>query len=142
MKAMISRSVGAGWLVLALALATPALADSTMAPAKYAYQQLPDPAQEKQATDLMATIRCIVCQGQAIIDSDAELAGDLRDLIRTRIQAGETPEQIKTWLIERYGAYITYAPPLTPITWPLWIAPLLLLGIGAWLARGRFRKHR
>jgi cytochrome c-type biogenesis protein CcmH len=123
-------------------LATPSLADSTMPAAKYAYTQLADPAKEKQATALMATIRCIVCQGQAVIDSDAELAGDMRALIRTRIEAGETPEQIKAWLIERYGNYITYAPPLEPITWPLWIAPLLLLGVGAWLARGRFRKHR
>jgi cytochrome c-type biogenesis protein CcmH len=113
-----------------------------MPAAKYAYTQLADPAKEKQATALMATIRCIVCQGQAVIDSDAELAGDMRALIRTRIEAGETPEQIKTWLIERYGNYITYAPPLEPITWPLWIAPLLLLGVGGWLARGRFRKHR
>jgi cytochrome c-type biogenesis protein CcmH len=121
---------------------TPAFADSTMPAAKYAYTQLPDPAQEEQAKALMATIRCIVCQGQAIIDSDAELAGDMRDLIRSRIAAGQTPGQIKNWLIGRYGAYITYEPPLSPITWPLWLAPLVLLGIGAFLARGRFRKHR
>ena len=113
-----------------------------MPAAKFAYQQLPDPAQEAQATKLMATIRCIVCQGQAIIDSDAELAGDMRDMIRSRIAAGQTPDQIKDWLIERYGAYITYEPPLTPITWPLWLAPLVLLGVGAFLACGRFRKHR
>jgi cytochrome c-type biogenesis protein CcmH len=128
-------------LLLAL-IAAPVFADSTMPAAKYAYTQLPDPAQEAQAKELMATIRCIVCQGQAIIDSDAELAGDMRDLIRSRIAAGQTPEQIKDWLIERYGAYITYEPPLSPITWPLWLAPLVLLGVGAWLARGRFRKHR
>ena len=129
-------------LILLALLAAPALADSTMPAAKYAYQQLPSPAQEAQAKDLMATIRCIVCQGQAIIDSDAELAGDMRDMIRTRIAVGQTPEQIKDWLIERYGAYITYDPPLSPITWPLWLAPLVLLGIGAFLARSRFRKHR
>ena len=129
-------------LILLALLAAPALADSTMPAAKYAYQQLPSPAQEAQAKDLMATIRCIVCQGQAIIDSDAELAGDMRDMIRSRIAAGQTPDQIKDWLIERYGAYITYEPPLTPITWPLWLAPLVLLGVGAFLACGRFRKHR
>ena len=129
-------------VLVALLLATPALADSVMPAQKYAYTQLTDPAKERQAKDLMATIRCIVCQGQAVIDSDAELAGDMRALIRTRIEAGETPEQIKSWLIERYGSYITYAPPLEPITWPLWLAPLALLGLGAWLARGRFRKHR
>jgi cytochrome c-type biogenesis protein CcmH len=123
-------------------IATPAVADSVMPAARYAYAQLPDPKQEAQAKALMASIRCIVCQGQAIVDSDAELAGDMRDLIRTRIAAGATPEQIKAWLIERYGPYITYAPPLSPVTWPLWVAPVLLLGIGALLARGRFRKAR
>jgi cytochrome c-type biogenesis protein CcmH len=129
-------------ILLVLMAASPAWADSTMPAQKYAYQQLADPAKERQATDLMATIRCIVCQGQAIIDSDAELAGDMRALIRTRIEGGETPEQIKAWLIERYGSYITYAPPVTPITWPLWIAPLVLLGLGVFLARSRFRKQR
>lgn len=128
------------WLLAITLLPAPAAADSVMPAERYAYTQLPDAAQEKQAKDLMATIRCIVCQGQAIIDSDAELAGDMRAMIRTRIEAGETPEQIKGWLIERYGNYVTYAPPLEPITWPLWLAPLLLLGAGAWLARGRFRK--
>ena len=131
------------WIGLAIALvAAPALADSVMPAQRYAYTQLADAAKERQAKELMATIRCIVCQGQAVIDSDAELAGDMRALIRTRIEAGETPDQIKAWLIERYGSYITYAPPLEPITWPLWLAPLALLGIGALLARGRFRKHR
>jgi cytochrome c-type biogenesis protein CcmH len=130
-------------VVWALVLAaTPAFADSTLPSERYAYTQLADPAKEKQARNLMATIRCIVCQGQAVIDSDAELAGDMRALIRTRIEQGETPQQIKEWLVDRYGNYITYAPPLQPITWPLWIAPILLLGVGAWLARGRFRKHR
>lgn len=127
---------------MAALLATPALADSNLPAARYANEQLADPAQEAKAKALMATIRCIVCQGQAIIDSDAELAGDMRALIRGRIAGGETPAQIKTWLIERYGAYITYEPPLTPVTWPLWIAPIALLGVGAFLARGRFRKHR
>lgn len=130
-----------GLLGLAL-IAAPALADSNLPAQKYAYEQLADPAKERQAKDLMATIRCIVCQGQAVIDSDAELAGDMRALIRTRIEGGETPAQIKAWLIERYGAYITYEPPLDPITWPLWLAPLLLLGVGAFLARGRFRRRR
>ena len=90
----------------------------------------------------MLTIRCIVCQGQSIADSDAEMAGDMRALVRTRIADGETPDQIRDWLIDRYGSYITYEPPLEPITWPLWIAPVLLLGAGILLARGRFRRSR
>ena len=72
----------------------------------------------------METIRCLVCQGQSIADSDAEMAGDMRSLIRTRIAAGESPEQIRAWLISRYGDWVTYDPPLEPVTWPLWAAPV------------------
>jgi cytochrome c-type biogenesis protein CcmH len=121
---------------------SPALADSSMAPAEYAYRQLPDPKQEAKATALMQTLRCLVCQGQSIADSDAEMAGDMRALVRRRIQAGEEPEAIRRWLIERYGNWVSYAPPVEPVTWPLWVAPLLLLGLGVLLARGRFRRKR
>lgn len=134
-------AIRAALLCLAL-LSARALADSTMPAAKWANEQLPDAGQEAKARDLMLTIRCIVCQGQSIADSDAELAGDMRSLVRTRIAQGETPDQIKQWLIDRYGAFITYEPPLAPITWPLWLAPLLLLAVGVVLARGRFRKRR
>jgi cytochrome c-type biogenesis protein CcmH len=129
-------------LILALALvgAAPALADSLLPAAEYANRQLPDPRQEAQAKALMETIRCLVCQGQAISDSNAEMAGDMRSVIRTRIAAGQTPDQIRDWLISRYGNWVTYDPPLEPVTWPLWAAPFLLVAAGAWLARGRFRR--
>ncbi|GAO38668.1 cytochrome c biogenesis protein CcmH [Sphingomonas changbaiensis NBRC 104936] len=129
--------------MLALALLTaPALADSNLPAAKWANEQLPDPGQEAAAKNLMLTIRCIVCQGQSIADSDAELAGDMRAMVRTRIAAGEKPEAIRKWLIERYGQWVSYKPLVEPLTWPLWFAPLILLGVGALVARGRFRKHR
>lgn len=129
-------------LAMIVAASAPALADSQIAPAEYAYTQLPDPKQEAQAHALMQTLRCLVCQGQSIADSDAELAGDMRALVRRRIQAGEKPEQIRDWLIERYGNWVTYKPPLEPVTWPLWAAPILLLAGGAYLARGRFRRRK
>ncbi|HEU4969383.1 cytochrome c-type biogenesis protein [Sphingomonas sp.] len=113
-----------------------------MPAAKWANEQLPDPRQEAQATELMETIRCVVCQGQSIADSDAELAGDMRAMVRSRIAAGETPEAIRRWLIDRYGQWVSYKPVVEPLTWPLWFAPLILLGLGALLARGRFRRHR
>ena len=128
-------------LAAALLIATPALADSLMPAAEYANRQLPDPRQEEQAKALMETIRCLVCQGQAISDSDAEMAGDMRSVIRERIQAGETPDQIRAWLISRYGNWVTYDPPLEPVTWPLWAAPILLIIAGAFLARNRFRRR-
>lgn len=129
-------------LAAALVAATPALADSLMPAAQYADTQLPNARQEAQAKALMETVRCLVCQGQAISDSDAEMAGDMRAMIRTRIQAGETPEQVRDWLISRYGNWVTYNPPLDPVTWPLWGAPVVLILAGLWLARGRFKRRQ
>ena len=127
---------------LALLLATPAFAQSGLPPARYAYTQLEDPKQEAKAKALMETLRCLVCQGQSIADSDAEMAGDMRALVRERIAEGQEPEQIRAWLVERYGQWVSYKPNVEPLTWPLWAAPLLLLAGGAWLARGRFRRRR
>jgi cytochrome c-type biogenesis protein CcmH len=126
---------------LLMLVAVPAHADSRLPPADYAYTQLPDPRQEAQASALMHTLRCLVCQGQSIADSDAEMAGDMRALVRRRIADGESPEEIRAWLIGRYGAWVSYAPPVEPVTWPLWAAPLLLVALGAFLARGRFRRR-
>lgn len=128
--------------LLLLALAAPAFADSNQPPAPLANVQLKDPAQEAKAQALMLTLRCVVCQGQSIADSNAEMAGDMRSLVRTRIAAGQTPETIRAWLIARYGDYVSYDPPLSAVTAPLWIAPLLLLALGAWLARASFRRRR
>ena len=119
---------------------TAAFAQSNAPAAPYAYRQLPDARQEAQAKALMETLRCLVCQGQSIADSDADMAGDMRSLVRERIAAGERPEAIRSWLIERYGNWVSYKPPVEPVTWPLWAAPLLLLLLGAWLARGRFKR--
>ena len=126
--------------LLLLALAAPALGQSRLPPADYAYTQLADPRQEAQAKALMETLRCIVCQGQSIADSDADMAGDMRALVRRRIETGEDAESIRRWLIERYGNWVSYKPPVEPVTWPLWAAPLVLLGAGLWIARGRFRR--
>lgn len=129
------------WAV-ALALAGPSLANSNLPPAYWANRQLPDPKQEAQAQSLMNELRCLVCQGQSIADSDAELAGDMRDLVRRRIAAGEKPADIRAWLVQRYGSWISYKPTDEPAAWPLWLAPLALLGIGAFLIRRRIRMRR
>jgi len=113
-------------------------ADDIMPPAPYAYRQLDDPALEAKAQRLMESIRCLTCQSQSIADSDASLAGDMRSQIRERIAAGEEPEAIRTWLVERYGGYITYAPRVTSLTWPLFAAPLAFLALAALLLRKRF----
>ena len=124
-----------------LILAVPALADSDLPPAEWADRQLSDARQEAEAKALMEQLRCLVCQGQSIADSDAELAGDMRHLVRTRIAAGDSPAEVRRWLVERYGDWVSYKPPISPVTWPLWAAPLVLLGLGAWLARARLRRH-
>jgi cytochrome c-type biogenesis protein CcmH len=124
-------------LLIALLLAQPARADSSLPPAPWANRQLPDPRQEARAEALMEELRCLVCQSQSIADSDAELAGDMRDLVRRRIAAGEKPAAIRTWLVQRYGSWISYRPTDEPATWPLWLAPLALLLAGAWLIRRR-----
>ncbi len=100
----------------------------------------PTPAQEAQAKALMETLRCLKCQGQSIADSDAPMAGDMRSQVRTRIAAGEEPEAIRAWLVERYGDYVSYAPQVTSVTWPLFAAPLVLLVLAGWVFRRRFAK--
>ena len=127
-------------LMAALLFASPAIADSLMPAAPYANTQLPDAKQEALAHDLMLSVRCLVCQGQSIADSDAEMASDMRAMIRKRIAAGEKPEDIRAWLVERYGNWVSYKPVFDAQTALLWIAPLALLGAGFLLARGRFKK--
>ena len=127
-----------GWItLLAAALAVPAVAQDALPPAPYAYTQLDDPAQEAKAVELMETLRCLKCQSQSIADSDAPMAGDMRHQVRTRIAAGQEPEQIRQWLIDRYGDYVSYEPRLTSSTWPLFVIPLILLLIGGILLARR-----
>ena len=128
-------------LLLAL-LAIPALGQDSMPPAPYAYNQLDDPRLEAEATALMHTLRCLKCQSQSIADSDAPMAGDMRHQVRSRILAGESPDQIRGWLIDRYGDYVSYEPEVSATTWPLFAAPvLLLLVVGGVLLR-RLGKRR
>ena len=128
--------------LLAALLTAPVQAGSRMAAAPLANVQLPDPEQEKQARSLMETVRCLVCQGQSIADSDAEMAGDMRALIRERIQSGESPEQVRAWLVERYGDWVTYAPPQHGVAALLWALPAILILIGGFVAAGRIRRRR
>lgn len=138
-RAGISAVLMAAMLLL---FAPPLAAQDTMPPAPYAYRQLDDPAQEAKAQALMETLRCLKCQSQSIADSDAPMAGDMRSQVRMRIAAGEEPEAIRAWLIERYGDYVSYAPRVTALTWPLFAIPVVLLAIAALLLRRRFGGKR
>ena len=128
-------------LLLAL-LALPAFAQDAMPPAPYAYNQLDDPAQEAEAAALMQTLRCLKCQSQSIADSDAPMAGDMRHQVRSRILAGESPEQIRAWLIARYGDYVSYNPTVSATTWPLFAVPVLLILIVGTVLLRRLGKRR
>ena len=109
----------------------------------YAEESLPDPKQEAQAIALMDTLRCVVCQGQPISGSNADLARDMRRLVRERIEAGESPDAVRNWLVNRYGQWISLKPDVNEMTAPLWLIPLLaLLGAAALYSRRAKRKGR
>lgn len=133
-----------GLVAAALALllagpAAPAAAQDSLPPAPYADRQLADPQAEARARDLMESLRCLTCQSQSIADSDAAMAGDMRHQVRTRIAAGESPEAIRAWLVERYGDYVSYRPQLSTLTWPLFAVPLALLAGALLILRRRLR---
>ncbi|MET0361491.1 MAG: cytochrome c-type biogenesis protein [Sphingobium sp.] len=129
-------------IMLLLALSPAAvLAQTALPPAPYADTQLEDPMLEAKAHELMLTIRCVTCQSQSIADSNASMASDLRSEIRSRIKAGEEPEAIRRWLIDRYGNWISYAPSADPILWPLWAAPVVLLLAGGALVATRLKRN-
>ena len=101
---------------------------------------LPDAKLEERARDISRHLRCLVCQNESIDDSHASLARDLRLLVRERLKAGDSDQQIYDFLKQRYGDFVLLRPPVRPGTWLLWFGPALLLIIGAtasliWLRR-------
>lgn len=128
--------------VLLGVLALPTLAQDTMPPAPYAYNQLEDPRLEAEASALMHTLRCLKCQSQSIADSDAPMAGDMRHQVRSRILAGESPAEIRGWLIARYGDYVSYEPEVSKTTWPLFAVPVLVILVVAGVLLRRLGKRR
>lgn len=125
-----------------LTLSLPAASQDSLPPAPYAYRQIPDPALEAKAQALMETLRCLKCQSQSIADSDAPMAGDMRHQVRTRIAAGEDPEAVRAWLVQRYGDYVSYKPTVSATTWPLFAIPLVLLALVAFVLRRRLGLSR
>lgn len=92
---------------------------------------LPDPAMETRARALQKELRCVVCQGESIDESNAPIAADIRKLIRERIAAGDSDKKIKDYLVGRYGDFVLMKPLLEPHTWLLWFGPAAVLLIGA-----------
>lgn len=101
---------------------------------------LTDPAQEARAQALDAEIRCLVCENEPIAQSTADVAADMRTLVRERIAAGDSDTEIRAFFRERYGDFVLFRPPVDPRTWLLWATPVLLLGLGGvliWTSRRR-----
>jgi cytochrome c-type biogenesis protein CcmH len=92
---------------------------------------LADPALEQRARDLSKQLRCLVCQNQSIDDSDADLARDLRRIVREQLVAGRSDRQIIDYLTARYGEFVLLKPPVEPATWGLWFGPGLVLVLAA-----------
>lgn len=126
-------------LVLA-ALPQVSMAQGSGPTPELANRQLADPAQEKAATQVMHALRCIQCQGQSIADSDAPMAATMRAEVRQQIAEGKKPDAIRRWMIERYGEWVSFEPDMKGSGLVLWAAPLLLLLLGLFMARGLFRR--
>lgn len=123
------------FLAILLAFATPVLAADPS-------EMLKDPVQEKRAQALGKDLRCLVCQNESIEDSNADLAKDLRIIVRERIAAGESDSQVRQYVVDRYGDYVLLKPPFKASTLVLWLGPfaLLLAGIAAIFAFYRRRQ--
>jgi cytochrome c-type biogenesis protein CcmH len=92
---------------------------------------LKDPALESRAREISAELRCLVCQNQSIDDSDAQLARDLRLLVRERLVAGDTDEEVRDYLVQRYGEFVLLKPTFRAHNLLLWLTPVLVLALGA-----------
>jgi cytochrome c-type biogenesis protein CcmH len=105
-------------------------------------ERLADPGLEARARTISATLRCLVCQNESIDDSSADLAHDIRVLVRQRLLAGQTDAQVRQAIVDRYGQFVLLKPPVEPATWLLWFGPVAMLlvsfaGVAIWLNRRR-----
>jgi len=92
---------------------------------------LKDPALEKRARDISSGLRCLVCQNQSIDDSDAQLAKDLRLLVRERLVAGDSDQQVRDFLVQRYGEFVLLKPTFSSRNMLLWLTPVIVLALGS-----------
>lgn len=112
-----------------------------MAAASDPSERLPDPAQEARARELFKEVRCLVCQNESIDDSNAELAADLRRIVREEVAAGRSDAQIRDFLTDRYGEYVLLKPVFSWGNAVLWFAPLLVALAGVAMLIGRTRNR-
>lgn len=120
-------------VIIAAALCMAAAADPA--------ERLPDPAQEARAREIFPQVRCLVCQNESINDSDADLARDLRRVVREQVAAGRDEAQVKAFLTERYGEYVLLKPAFTLGNAVLWLGPFLAVIAGLAFLASRVRRR-
>lgn len=103
---------------------------------------LPDAAQEARAQALHQSLRCVVCQNESIAESDAVLAADLRQVVRERVAAGDTDEEVRGYMVARYGDFVLLKPPFEADTWVLWLGPFAVVLLGAIAIAAYLRRRR
>jgi cytochrome c-type biogenesis protein CcmH len=123
---------------LLVALAAVALMGSASEPT----ERLPDPAQEARARVLFKEVRCLVCQNESIDDSEAQLAGDLRRIVREQVKAGRSDGEIRAFLVQRYGEFVLLKPRFSAGNAALWLAPVGVLLVGGVLMVGLLRRRQ
>jgi cytochrome c-type biogenesis protein CcmH len=126
-----------GWLLAVLALAV-----SQSAAAVEPNEMLKDPALEARAREISRELRCVVCQNESIDESEADLAHDLRVLVRERLVAGDSEQQVLQFVVDRYGDFVLLRPPVKPATYLLWASPAILLLIAAGISVVYLRRRR
>ncbi len=129
-------------LSIIILCAAMALAGEARAQGLQANEMLADPALETRAQNIGKQLRCLVCRNQSILDSNAALARDLRNVVRERIKAGDKDDQVLDYVVARYGDFVLLKPPVKPITYTLWIAPFLFLFIALLVGGYYYRKQR
>ena len=105
-------------------------------------EMLADPTLEARAREISRGLRCVVCQNESIDESDADLAHDLRVLVRERLVAGDSDQQVIQFVVDRYGDFVLLRPPVKPETYLLWASPAILLLIAAAIIAIYLRRHR
>lgn len=110
--------------------------------AKEAAPMAADPELEKKVNEIAAELRCLVCQNQTIADSHAELAIDLKNQVREMVRQGKTRDDVVDYMVQRYGDFVRYRPPVKPTTYLLWVGPFLLLIGGFILLIMNLKKRR
>ncbi|KAF0100416.1 MAG: cytochrome C bioproteinis protein [bacterium] len=101
-----------------------------------------DPVIEARLVKMAEDLRCLVCQNESLAGSNAELAQDLRREVRAQMKAGKSDQEVIAYLTERYGDFVLYRPPFKPVTYLLWLGPLLFLGIGVGIWYLTLKKRR